>query len=208
MTKLSEAKRIVDAIMRKISNTKMESSHCCGTNMVYPASLARSYEHTTEGIYIDLYTDNLRFDGEDDSDSNDEVLELNLQKHFLAALKNYKDIEFVSFSISDNGHWPVVLKFKADKPAYKKLKLLLEKVYNHQDKIRQFNIEFVKKLKDQTSKTKTCKNCKSSLTITSIRSHCCPVCNAPLYSETEKKKVQKIEDKISGFKVQISELLK
>jgi hypothetical protein len=61
-------------------------------------------------------------------------------------------------------------------------------------KFHKFHREWVENLKKQSAKTKSCKNCKRRFPICDIVSTNCPKCRASLLTDTQTKRLSKLED--------------
>jgi len=84
-----------------------------------------------------------------------------------------------------------------------KAKKANDKVKKYQQELIDFNIKIQNKIQEQSSKLKTCSHCDSKVNIKHIKTHKCPVCSAPMYSNTDLKRFNNLTIKINKSKEEV-----
>ena len=77
----------------------------------------------------------------------------------------------------------------------KKRKALYEATVNGERDVRSLISRFSEEIKQQKSRTKSCKRCGSGVNKSYINNSVCPVCGESMLSETQKKRIANLEKK-------------
>lgn len=211
-------KNDVQSVINRLNRIELRHGGCdChnGDNMWKTNTSIRSIEeHDRGGYYINLYNDNLKIGGEDDDDENDSTLEDSLFSQFRKEMSEMnKDIIVEEIYGQEKGYFSVIIKLKSEKQKDEILLSLNKKVSDLKNKIDEFNKSIALKISNQTSKKKTCSHCDSNVNISFIkndygqRSHLCPVCKKPMYTDTEIKKINAIKEKIAVLELEMKSLV-
>ena len=215
---VESVKNDIQSVLNRVNRIELVHGGCnCyhGDNKFKTNSTISSVEKDNHGgYYLNMYNDNLKIGGEDDDDENDSTLEDSL---FSAIRKEVvsvnKDIEIIEIYGQEKGYFSIRLALKSEASKNKSLKMINEKILKLELKLREFNKEVAIKISQQKSKKKTCTHCDSNVNIDFIkdsynaRSHLCPVCHKPMYTDTELKKLKSITDKISELKSEIQKFI-
>jgi len=100
------------------------------------------------------------------------------------------------------GEYGLVLIIFNSKMKIKNNKLISEykeKIKSLEYSLKKIDQNIYEQIKSHKSKTKTCKECNSSINVSFFKSHLCPVCGTQLYTNTDKERILKIQNKISEF---------
>lgn len=182
------------------------------TSEMFAPTTLRDFTDNGDGTYeACLFTYDLKIGGEDDDDNNDSIMESSLQQNFISAMLDVNsDVEIVDWVGSEKGYWPVYLRFKSEAAKYSKrqgqIDMLNTKIKTAKIAIDEVNTNVAKRISTQTSKKKGCEHCGSSINISYIKTHHCPVCSVPMYTNGDKKKIEALENKIKAWETQKSSL--
>jgi|SaaInlV_100m_DNA_6_1039743.scaffolds.fasta_scaffold17652_2 hypothetical protein len=79
----------------------------------------------------------------------------------------------------------------------KRIDIQRQKVRDIERELTKYGVNWLSKLYSQKSLTKSCPKCKTRFQKNQIKRTSCSCCGTSFYSETDKKRVKKIEEKIS-----------
>lgn len=174
-----------------------------GTYTMYDGEITKN----SYGYELNFKTPDLKVGGEDDIDSNcsDKWYEISskVEKHIK---KNYKNIIIKDMTSEYKGSWNITLSDKTESKSDKKIKTLEDKVSKFQKELSDFKVKIADKIKNQTSKLKTCTYCYSKVSVKFFKDHSCPVCNTELFSNTEQKRIDSINSKIQTVRKELSKI--
>ena len=81
-----------------------------------------------------------------------------------------------------------------------------DKVNKYQQELIDFNLKIQHKIQEQSSKLKTCSHCNSKVSIKYIKTHKCPVCSTPMYSNTDLKRFANLTTRIQTSKEDVKNI--
>jgi rRNA maturation endonuclease Nob1 len=205
---VEKIKSALNNVIVKLNRIELKTMSCGGYTYKSRTEIRSITQHSF-GYQVLFYNDNLKIGGEDDDDSNDEVMFRDLSKHFEKFLSDYdKDIVIENMDSDYKGCFSATFTLKSEKNKNKKLQENQKKIDKINEEIRIFNNSVGEKIKQQKSSKKTCPTCGSMLTISYLKSHICPVCTKPMYTETESKKLSVMKGKIDSLQSEINSLIK
>lgn len=203
-TKIVE--EMANNVVNKLNKLKMDGDYLNFSCTV--DTYVEFVEETNSGYEISLMTYDLKIGGPDDNDENDSTLEYNLIKNFKSIANTlYPKATVSSDCSSEKGHWYMSFAFKEEKVKRTKIQKLEEEKVKFTKELNEFNDKIYNRILNQKSNKKTCKNCDSSVTTSYFKSHKCPVCNAPSYTDTDKKRFDNLTDRINKRTSEIKKLI-
>lgn len=146
---------------------------------------------------IELWTQELKRGGIDDSDENDALMFYNLSDALTSLLSSSNLISVIDSDSNYKGYWYIRISVNSEIKNNRlsqqdKINKAFEKVQKYKQELIDFNLKIANKIKNQSSKKKTCSHCNSNISVSFIKTHKCPVCSTPMYSNTELKRFNNI----------------
>jgi hypothetical protein len=199
MNNISEVKSAVEKAVHKVNSM---SFLCDNGSMVVSTTMVIECEYRNEFINVLL-----RNNAVNEYDNNDDVLIDNIETAIMDELITLNpNICFEFDSSSQKGYFSMTFSLKSEKNKMEKIVELNKNISNELYSIEIVQNNIFKKIKSQISKTKTCKVCKSSITVSYLKSCVCPVCKNPMITDTESMKIKKMYEKIEAFQKEIDQL--
>jgi len=207
--RVEEVKTIINQIIKQLNKIEMTGYYLNYACTVY--TYLQDVSLTENGTYeINLITNDLKIGGPEDLDDNDSKLEENLRSNFIKLLKKHsKDLFIVDTAYSEKGHWYYTVSFKSDKKInsiIKKINTLNSEISQYKEELISFNNKILQRILNQKSKKKTCPICDSNITVSYFKSHKCPVCNSPMYTSTDIKRVENLTKRIKDREAKVRSL--
>ena len=205
---LQKAEMIVNDVLKELNKTDVT-----GYTFHSPATTDTTISNsgvTDDGtFFFNLYSSDLKFGGIDDEDHNDALMEENLIKAFSKIFKKLsKTVKLVSFQGQYKGYWDVYLE-STDGPkknVLNKRTKLRNEIEKYKSDLTLFNDKVRDRIVNQKSKKKTCPNCDSNINVKYFKSHKCPLCCTEMYTDTDKKRVSNLKERISNREAELKKL--
>lgn len=203
---IEKVKFIANEIINNLNKIKVSGDYLNGTWAV--DTYLDNVMIDDDGNYeIALRTLDMKIGGPDDNDENDGRMEDELRDNFKKILKkSFPDLVIVGEMYGSKGSWYFRCEFKSEKSKNKKKNTLQSELKKYREELIDFNNSIHLRIQNQKSKKKTCANCDSNVNVSFFKSHKCPVCNCDMYTETDKKRVNNLKDRIKTRETKLKNL--
>jgi predicted RNA-binding Zn-ribbon protein involved in translation (DUF1610 family) len=165
----------------------------CNEN-ISKTTLQKIYE-INDGYEVLLFNFSIKVEGS----NNDPDIETKIRTAIMDEVtRTNDDIIEIGFKWNSRGYFYIILQIKSEYKKKQKIERLTNKVRSVEADIHAFNLQVFSKIKTQLSKKKTCFNCDSNITITTLKSHKCPCCDKEMYTDTERGRFEILQSKLNA----------
>lgn len=196
----SDIRQTIERVLKELDKVKVD-----GYTFREPSTTRTTIRHIEEtndnSFCVELYTDELKFGGIDDNDDNDGIMESDLMDAISKIVKkSYKEITIDNTDGSCKGYWSITVSkttTKKEKSNFSKKEKLKNELVKYRNELTEFQQGVKNRILNQKSKKKTCNHCGSNVNTQYFKSHKCPVCHTEMYTDTDKKRVNTLNERIS-----------